>query len=75
MLSRLKRQLERIESEIEALETERQKLVDLMSEPFVAADFARVSKISGEIEQIDRRLSSLWEQWEQISEQLSVAGG
>ncbi|MCD6532303.1 ABC-F family ATP-binding cassette domain-containing protein [bacterium] len=74
MLSRLKRRLERIESEIEALETERQKLVDLMSEPFVAADFARVSKISGEIEQIDRRLGSLWEQWEQISEQLSVAG-
>lgn len=71
MLSRLKRRLEQIESEIEALETERQKLVDLMSEPFVAADFARVSKISGEIEQIDRRLSSLWEQWEQISEQLS----
>ena len=75
MLSRLKRRLEQIESEIEVLETERQKLVDLMSEPFVAADFARVSKISGEIEQIDRQLSSLWEQWEQISEQLSVAEG
>ncbi len=71
LIARLTRQLERVEREIERLETEKEKITRVMSDPVVAADFGRISRLSAELARIDSQLESLWEQWEQISAQLS----
>ncbi len=70
-LSQLDMKLKDIEREIAYLETEKERLSNLMSEPFVAGNFERFTTVSQKLQKVDDKLKNLWNDWESITSQLT----
>jgi len=70
-LSQLDMRLKDIEREIAYLESEKERLSNLMSEPFVAGNFERFTTVSQKLQKTDDELKALWNDWESITSQLT----
>ncbi len=60
--------LKKCEDEISKLEERNEKINEELSDPAVATDLARVRKLSDELASNEERLSSLYDEWEDLSE-------
>ncbi len=59
--------LKKCEEKIETLETRRAKADALMSSPEICTDVARLQELNREKEEIEAKLSELYEKWEELS--------
>jgi ATP-binding cassette subfamily F protein 3 len=60
--------IKKCEEQIELLETRNNEITELMSAPEICTDVARLQELSREKEANDEALTSLYEQWEILSE-------
>ncbi len=67
---KLENDLKRTESEIQQLEATLSALDEKLQDPAIASDSARLLAVHKEREETDSRLASLYEHWENVSEQL-----
>ncbi len=68
--NRLRNEISEIEIELENLETERDNIIQLMGQTFVAKNAVRIKKLSKESSKLDSKMKFLWDEWEKISEEL-----
>lgn len=66
----IRQTIESVEEKIVNAENEKQKLVELMSQDFVASNFKRVQNITEQIKQIDILLQELWRRWEDLTKDI-----
>ena len=60
--------LKKTEAEIEVLENRDAEIDDLMSDPEICTNVAKLQELSKEKEQVTEKLSALYEKWEELSE-------
>ena len=68
--NRLRNKISEIEIELENLETERDNIIQLMGQTFVAKNAVRIKKLSKESSKLDSKMKFLWVEWEKISVEL-----
>ena len=68
--TKVKTEVERIESQIMALEEKREQLVAKMIDPSMAVKFDDLAAIQKEVDQIDRELAPANKNWEKLLEEL-----
>ncbi len=61
--------LKKTEQEIENLENRDKEINDLMASPDICTDVAKLQELSKEKEEIAKKLSSLYDKWEELSEE------
>jgi len=66
----LRNKISEIEIELGNLETERDNIIQLMGQTFVAKNAVRIKKLSKETSKLDSKMKFLWDEWEKISEEL-----
>ncbi len=69
-INQLEKRIKQIESEIPGLEAEAANLSKLMSDPKVAADYARLSETTLKHSQIEAAIRSLYEEWDAAANEL-----
>lgn len=60
--------IKRIEDEISQLENRKAEIENLMSDPATATDATKLSELSNEAGELDRRLDALYTEWETLNE-------
>jgi ATP-binding cassette subfamily F protein 3 len=70
LMQRLKRRHDELETEIETTEHELKKLNEAITAAGEAGDLARIEQLGREYQQKDAHLKALWDQWEQVCEEL-----
>ena len=64
-----KRELESLPERIESLESEQERLHEMMSDPeFYRQDRQRIVETTGELEEVERQLASAYQRWETLEE-------
>lgn len=69
-LRKLENDFKKTEAEIEALETRQTEIDTEMASPDICTNVAKLTELSHEKETLEERLSSLYETWELLSEQI-----
>jgi len=69
--TRLEKRIKAIEAEIPILESEAARLTADMSRPNVAADFPRLTELTGKLSETHARIKALYDEWEAASSDIS----
>ncbi|MGC2237331.1 MAG: ABC-F family ATP-binding cassette domain-containing protein [Pyrinomonadaceae bacterium] len=70
-LQKIENRIKEIEREIPLREEELSKLTLKMSLPEIASDHAKLQEVSKQFEQIEKKIHSLYEEWETLSEEIN----
>ncbi|MBR5337352.1 MAG: ABC-F family ATP-binding cassette domain-containing protein [Lachnospiraceae bacterium] len=62
-----KKQIESIEKEIADLEAKKEELTNIMNDPEISSNSARLNELAGEIGEIDLKLSEMMDKWVLLS--------
>ncbi|SFB72670.1 ribosomal protection-like ABC-F family protein [Butyrivibrio sp. YAB3001] len=68
---KLETSLSKTEEEISKLESRDAEINELLSDPSVGTDLAKLRKLTDEQTEIQEKLSTLYDEWEQVSSELS----
>lgn len=66
--SRNRKKIQKIEEQIELLESENEKLKEKLSDPSIASSYMKLSDVQAEIDKNEEKLLELMDEWEKLNE-------
>ncbi|GAA6396504.1 ribosomal protection-like ABC-F family protein [Solibaculum mannosilyticum] len=70
---RMAGRFKRLEAEIEQMEQQQSQVTAQLEQPDVSVDYTRIVEINAQLEEIQKNLDALYEEWETLGEQLNEA--